>query len=334
MTYTAYEGHPHQIRGVERYALVGGRGDGMRLLHVRNGLGLEFDIAEDRCADIVRLSFRGVNCGYFAPAGFAAPAYYDKDGTGFLKSFTAGFFTTCGLRAVGSPCEDDGETLPLHGTISHTPAESVMISEHAEEIIITAEIRDAVLFADKLTLRRTYRISCRQNTVALHDEVVNEGSRTSPVMLLYHCNMGYPLLSETSEVLIPHVSVSARNAHAAASIETARVMEQPQADYEECCYYYDMQQMRGRAYAGIYNRTVGTGVVLSYDPTGLDCFTEWKMMGKHDYVLGLEPGNCYPDGRDVMRERGILKTLAPDGRYQTDLSFAFYDTYTAFKENF
>ena len=36
-----------------------------------------------------------------------------------------------------------------------------------------------------------------------------------------------------------------------------------------------------------------------------------KMMGVRDYVLGLECGNCYPDGRDVMRKTGMLKVLQP-----------------------
>ena len=35
------------------------------------------------------------------------------------------------------------------------------------------------------------------------------------------------------------------------------------------------------------------------------------MMGIRDYVLGLECGNCYPDGRDVMRKTGMLKFLNP-----------------------
>ena len=34
-------------------------------------------------------------------------------------------------------------------------------------------------------------------------------------------------------------------------------------------------------------------------------------MGVRDYVLGLECGNCYPDGRDVMRTTGMLKFLKP-----------------------
>lgn len=38
------------------------------------------------------------------------------------------------------------------------------------------------------------------------------------------------------------------------------------------------------------------------------------MMGVRDYVLGLECGNCYPDGRDVMRRTGRLKQLAPGAK--------------------
>lgn len=54
-----------------------------------------------------------------------------------------------------------------------------------------------------------------------------------------------------------------------------------------------------------------TGLTITYDAKDLDFFVEWKMMGVRDYVLGLECGNAYPDGRDVMRENGILKSLKP-----------------------
>ena len=40
MIERAYYGHPSQFFGVEEHRLVGGRGDGMRLLEIRNGLGL------------------------------------------------------------------------------------------------------------------------------------------------------------------------------------------------------------------------------------------------------------------------------------------------------
>ena len=104
-----YIGHESQLCSVEEVRLQGGKGDGMRLVQVRNAAGLEVTISADRAADISRVIFKGDNMGYFSPCGYVAPSYYDKDGIGFLKSFTAGFLTTCGLTAVGSPCEDAGE---------------------------------------------------------------------------------------------------------------------------------------------------------------------------------------------------------------------------------
>ena len=44
----------------------------------------------------------------------------------------------CGLAAVGSPCTDEGEELPLHGTISNTPSERYCVEETDEKIIIKA----------------------------------------------------------------------------------------------------------------------------------------------------------------------------------------------------
>ena len=35
-------------------------------------------------------------------------------------------------------------------------------------------------------------------------------------------------------------------------------------------------------------------------------------MGACDYVLVLECGNCYPDGREVMCKIGMLKFLQPE----------------------
>ena len=50
------------------------------------------------------------------------------------------------------------------------------------------------------------------------------------------------------------------------------------------------------------------------------------MMGVGDYVLGLEPGNCTPDGRDVMRREGILKILNPGDVYKTKIELKFTET--------
>jgi len=308
MKINPYIGHASQLCGVEEVRLVGGKGDGMRLLQLRNAAGLEMTVSADRCADISRLVFKGDNMGYFSPNGYVSPSYYDDKGNGWLKGFTAGFLTTCGLTAVGSPCTDEGEDLPLHGTIGNTPCERIWWTEDDDNLYIHAEVNDSGIFARKLHMSRLITVSKTEGKFSIEDTVENRGDAASPVMILYHMNMGYPLLSEKSVVEIPSVKVTPRNDHAAEDLDTWNKMLPPTANFEEQCYFHSFSN---DGYASIYNPDINKGLAMRYDAKTLGYFTEWKMMGYRDYVLGLEPGNCHPDGRDVMRREGKLQYLQP-----------------------
>ena len=322
MNQSAYYGHESQLFGVEEVRLQGGKGDGMRLLQVRNGKGLEFTVSADRCADISRLIFRGENCGFFSANGYVAPAYYDDKEDGWLKNFTAGFLTTCGLTAVGSPCVDAGEALPLHGTIGNTPCDRLWWTEDENNLTIHAEISDRRPFARKLHLSRVITVSKNESRFTVTDTVENQGDTESPVMLLYHMNMGYPLLSERSVVDIASTEVKPRNEHAAKDLDTWAKMLPPTPGFEEQCYYHSFDR---EGHASIYNPDVRKGLTIKFDTAQLDHFTQWKMMGVHDYVLGLEPGNCTPDGRDVMRQQGKLKYLKPGESKTYQVSIALFE---------
>jgi len=317
-----YIGHPTQLCGVEEMRLVGGKGDGMRLLQVQNAAGLRMTVCADRCADIYRLNFKGDNMGYLSPTGYVAPAYYDELGAGFLKSFTAGFLTTCGLNAVGTPCSDAGEDLPLHGSIGNTPCERIWWEEDEETIYIHALVNDSAVMSRKLMLKRTIACGKYTNTFHITDTIENQGDQESPVMLLYHMNIGYPLLSEHAVVEIPSVSVKPRSDHAAKDIDTWHKMLPPTRGFVEQCYFHSFEH-EGKA--SIYNPDIHKGLTISFDADTLDYFTEWKMMGYRDYVLGLEPGNCHPDGRDRMRKEGKLKFLAPGESVTYEVTVEVYE---------
>ena len=152
------------------------------------------------------------------------------------------------------------------------------------------------------------------------DKIKNIGSEASPLEVLYHCNMGYPLLSENSEVFVPSSEVLPRNEYAKEGIEDCLKMEKPQNGYVEKCYYHIVS---GTPTVSIYNPDIKKGLNIKFDTKELPYFTEWKMMGEYDYVLGLEPGNCYPDGRDVMREKGMLEFLKPDEEKVHHITFEF-----------
>jgi hypothetical protein len=317
-----YIGHSSQLSGVKEYRLIGGKGDGMRQLEVQNGLGLQMTINADRAADIVQVWLRGDNFSYISPVGEVAPAYYDDKGAGFLKSFTAGFLTTCGLEAVGAPCVDEGESLPLHGKIGNTPCEQIYWREDDENITIHATINQSEIFGAKLYVYRTITCSKTSNTFSISDEVENMGDTTVPLMLMYHINLGYPLLSEKSELFIPSSKVTARDARAEEGIDTWNQVIPPTQNFTEQCYFHEFAK---EGLAALYNHDIQKGIAITFDTAQLDTLTQWKMMGVKDYVMGLEPGNCNPSGRDVMRKEGKLKFIRPMERMKYDVEVALLE---------
>ncbi len=139
--------------------------------------------------------------------------------------------------------------------------------------------------------------------------------------ILCHMNMGYPLLSEHAEAYIPSKSVKERNARAAEGIDSWNKMLPPQPDFEEQCYFHSFDKIGS---AAIYNPDIEAGLVIRFDAEKLDHFTQWKMMGCRDYVLGLEPGNCNPDSRNKMRADGKPKFLKPGGSVTYKVEISLY----------
>ena len=310
----AYLGNKLQLCGVQEMKLVGGKGEGLRLYEVTNGKGLELKISPDRSGDITQVKFQGINCSYLSPCGYVSPVYYEATGANWLKSFTAGFLTTCGLQSAGAPCVDEGEELPLHGSVSNLPSIHSYWEEDDREIRAHAVTEDELIFGRKLVLHRVITVSKEENTFTICDEIENTGAAVEPFQLLYHMNMGYPLLDEDSVVTIPSVKVEPKDEIAAAGLENWMKMEKPQAGFAEQCFYHTFE---GKS-TTVSIRQPKNGVELSItaDPRDLDQFVEWKMMGVREYVLGLEFGNTRLEGRNVMRENGILKYLKPGEKKQ------------------
>jgi len=316
-----YLGHPSQLSGVERHRIEGGRGDGLEVLEIRNGKGLEMMLCPSRNNDILRLSVNGINIGYFSPCGYAHPAYFDRTGANFLRNFTAGYMTTAGLENVGTPNNDEGEDFGLHGSIGNTPCEQYSYEEDVESITVKSVTSDEFIFNRKLKLYRVLTISKKKNSFNLFDEIVNTNDHDEVVEILYHQNMGYPLVDEDSILKINSSKVLGRNAHATDNLDNWMKMQKPTAGYEECCFYHYFDGPEAKI--ELSQPKLNLKLVMTYDPKVLPYFTEWKMMGVREYVLGLEPGNCTPDGRNLVRKAGNLVVLKPGDKkqYTYDVSF-------------
>lgn len=321
-----YIGHRDQLMKVKRIKMQEGKANGVEMIDVQNRSGMHFDVNVSRGMDIPYLDFCGENIGFISPCGVVSPEYFDDKGLGFLKSFTAGFLTTCGLKVAGAPCEYEGTSYGLHGNLSHTPAENVSCRIEENDgtpcAVIKGTVRDAVIFGDKMSLEREIKCFYKDRKFTLHDKVTNEGYKKVRQMILYHCNIGYPILTPDSEVYIPSLEVKARNSHAEEGIEKWMELQEADPDYEEMCYYHKLKpDVNNHSTVAVYNPELELGIAIEIDLSTLDHFVQWKMMGAGDYVMGLEPGSSTIDGIEDAVKNGSMKYLEPGESREYELTF-------------
>ena len=316
-----YVGTMKQLAGVRTSVLDDGRGRGVRVADFDNGSGLSFQVLLDRGMDIGRATFKGLPLSYLSPVGSVHPAYYEPDGLRWLRSFGGGLLTGCGFSHVGTPEAETGMRvdgpLGLHGRLSNTPTENLSVSEGWEasqyRLKLSGWLREASFFAENLECCRTIATAMGENSITLCDRITNRGVRPAPLMVLYHINTGFPLLSENATLSAKVRNTTPRTATAAEGLKDWPRCQPPTASYAEQCFYHDIEpEADGMARMTLANPDCGLTLDVAYRKAELPFFTQWKMMGQQEYVMGLEPANCHPDGQTVEKEKGTLKILQPD----------------------
>ncbi|HHX42739.1 MAG TPA: aldose 1-epimerase family protein [Chloroflexi bacterium] len=309
-----------QVGGVRMTVLQEGIGRGVRVAEFETGSGLTFDVLLDRGMDIGAAKFRGASLAWESTVGPAHPSFAERPGYGWLRTFHGGLVTGCGLTTAGAPSEDAGEELGLHGRLNHLPADNVWVDGawrgDTYEMWARGRMRETVVFGENLSLTRRIWAHLGESRILLRDVVVNEGYQTTPHMLLYHVNFGFPLLAEGTELIAPSRNVTPRDAVAAPGLDNHARYEAPIEGYEEQVFYHEMAaDAEGYVTVILANRGFedgkGLGIYLKYRQAELPRFSQWKMVAAGTYVTGLEPANCLVEGRAKDRERGILQFLEP-----------------------
>jgi len=310
-----------QVGGISHFTHADGKARGVSTLRVRTARGLEFWVVPDKGMDIVEASFLGKSLSWHSPNGIVHPAYYSSRGLEWLKTFAGGLLCTCGLTTVGAPSQDNGESLGQHGSISNTPAEHVSWSEDWVEddcmLTVSGKVRETSVHGPNLLLERTISTSLKNVSFSIRDVVENQGFQDSPLMILYHFNFGFPLLTERSQIYCPSQGVESINTLSLNSENQWHRFEAPEKGASERVYFHQMQpDSAGRVTVVLVSDSDKPefGISLSYDGNALPQFVQWKMTGTNHFVLGLEPANCKIMGRNVERQQGTLQILAPGER--------------------
>jgi len=319
-----------QIGDLKLYEMIDGLGRGLRVVNAKNGCGINMNVLVDRGMDISELSYNSIPINWKSTVREASPIYYESKGFEWLRTFNGGLLVTCGLTYAGVPCIDNGEELGLHGRIANLPAENIFLDKHwdGDNFIMTIQgtVREVKVFGDKLALRRKIILFMDSPKIAVEDVVENIGHLPSPLMIVYHINIGFPILDVGSMLLESNAKVVPRDEEASKGYKNFDKFSEPVPDYKEQVFFHDIKPDKdGNSNVGIvnekFNNGSGLGIWLKFNKNNLPNLIQWKNMGCGEYVCGIEPSNCLTFGRKEIRERNELVYLNPGEKKDFRIEF-------------
>jgi hypothetical protein len=332
--YLRYSGSMQQIAYVRCIQYGEGRSKGMNALEVKNG-PLRFTVMEDKALDICELEYKGLQINFLSKPGLNGRNPFDTHGSEAQRSIMGGLFFTCGLENICAPYTDPNcKEYPMHGRMRTTPAEHVCADAawRGDDYVMTisGEMREAELFGENLVLHRTISTKLGENAIYVTDEVTNEAFRPEPMMLMYHCNMGWPFLSEKSRLVLPTKKVTPRDEVSAAHANAWNVMDPPTDNAAEYVFLHELAaDTAGRTFAAVVDDERQLALVIEFSVVQFPYFMEWKSTASGDYVLGLEPSNSSVYGRPFHEKAGTLHIMAPQTTEKKQLTFRIAEGHQA-----
>lgn len=312
-----------QVAQVRPFRYDDGPEAGTKALDIRMAGGVHAVVLADRGMDLGPVWVDGHPLGWISGTGPAHPAYgSDAD---WLRLYHGGLMVTAGLENVGLPCEDDGVSHGLHGRISVIPARNVHWHVPADDpnaLEVVGTVREVTVHGADLALTRTYRFRAGSKSFSIHDEITNLGFAPTPLLLLYHFNIGYPVVDAGAELFAPAHKAVAFDEGSKSSVGKHLSVVEPSASAAVEVFELALAKSPARwVTAGIVNRGFGDGIGIgiSYRLDQLPRLWEWRMLGEGRYLIGIEPSNCGLAGRAAERSAGTLSYLAPGERRAFDL---------------
>lgn len=320
-----YTGTLQQLAYTRECTVHEGRANGLRAVEVKND-DIRYLVLADKCLDVAALEYKGINISFTSKPGLNGRNQFDTHGEEALRSIMGGLFFTCGLQNICGPCETDGVEYPMHGRIRTTPAEHLCADAYWEGddyvLEVKGEMREAHLFGANLVLRRTIRSVYGSGKIEIIDEVENQTAEEADLMLMYHCNFGYPFLQPGTRLVLPSRSVKGREAWSQEHLGCWETATEPTEGETEYVYLHELAgDENGNSFAALVNDALGFGVRLDFDRKVQPYFMEWMSMKTGDYVIGLEPSNSSVYGRKYHEKEGTMHRIAPFAKETYHLSF-------------
>lgn len=264
---------------VRRGRFEGGISEGVEVIEIDTG-AVSLLVVPTRGMGIWKTQSGGIEFGWVSPVeGPVHPAYVplsNADGLGWLEGFDE-LLVRCGLQSNGAVDVDASGAVRfgLHGRIANLPASHlrVEVDEDAGRVTLVGEVIEAQFLIKRLRLVSRVSVHAGSATVQLVDEVINDLSTPTTAQLLYHINLGAPLVSEGAEFLTQTSWFEPKDELSRSEAARWSKIGAPEAGFHERVYFAKLATVSdAKAAACIRSADGNAGFGLTYDASTLPLF--------------------------------------------------------------
>jgi hypothetical protein len=312
----------------------GGRSEGVHVVALDNGV-MTVEVLPTRGMGIWRVRRGEKTLGWQAPVREPVhPSFVplmEPAGLGWLDGFNE-LLCRCGLESNGPPEFDDVGRLvrPLHGRIANTPAHRVelVVDEDLGQLTLRGVVEETRFHFQALRLTTSISTAIGSNEFSWTDEVTNIGGREAQMQMLYHFNIGQPLLRPGARITAPIATVAPLTDVAAKEgIEKWHIMPPPRPGSIEQVYVLDLAaDDHDDTRVLVSGLTDDEAVSLRFNKSTLPCLTVWRNTPAEEdgYVVGIEPGTNYPNPRTFEKKHGRVVVLQPDETWRAAVTATWH----------
>jgi hypothetical protein len=282
-----------QVASLRRYVYTEGKEKNLEVIDCDNG-NIRFLLNVSKALDVMQLYHRGQNMSFVSKNGFTARE------NGFLSRFEGGMVYTCGFDSLGHR-----EGFELHGTHHNDPAKILRAECDENGIVVEAIVESTQLFGKNLEFRRRISSPIGGETLTIEDTLTNKGFRDEDYCILYHVNVGYPMLDDGGEIVADVKACETRTEWARINEDGKFRITDSIPNNEETCYFLKLNKPE----ISLVNKKLGKTFTVSYSEDTLPCFIEWHSMASGDYALGFEPASTNLDNSFSYSKLGAGKKV-------------------------
>ncbi len=287
------------------------RASGDRVLILRVAGGLSLDVLLDRGLDIGAAWWNGI------PLAWRSPNLVDPGpGRGWEDRFLGGLLATCGPDNIGPPRAGRGQ----HGTHHLTRAHDVRWwREHTVdgvEVHVGGTVAGTQLNGRRVLVEREIVTGTGAPFVEVRDTVSNRSDQPVAIPLLYHVNVGAPMLRPGARLQVD--SDGHRLRHPCPAGREPLVVPAPEAGAEAVvAEHLGVRSDEGWARAVLDTSWADGRLVVGWNVAVLPRLFTWNWPARGAWVLGVEPANSPMFGPERKEPHGGAPLIGPGEEFRT-----------------